>query len=230
MRLAFGQRLLAPYRFQSSTGSHTIGSTKYYHGRPGYGHSNRLQRRKVKSTQRKGPLAWYSHKLDTHPILTKSLSSAIIGGSGDILSQYIAARNENRSMDWDYVRTSRFGIMGIVLIGPVIHVWYGAVMRWFPGSSATAVVKRVAVDQLLFSPIFLPTFLSGLWLLEGKTAEQILQALQHTVPTAIVANWALWVPAQAINFRFVPGKYQVLFSNIAGFIWNTYLSYTAHSE
>ena len=224
MRLAPGQRWFAPLELG------TCLLRKHYHGRPGYGHSDRFQRRKVKTSKRTGPLVWYSRKLDTHPILTKSLSSAIIGGSGDILSQYIVARNANRSLDWDYVRTSRFAFMGIVLIGPVIHVWYGAVMRWFPGNSFSSIVRRVAVDQLLFSPLFLPTFLSGLWLLEGKSPDQVISGLQHTVPTAIVANWALWVPAQAINFRFIPGKYQVLFSNFVGFIWNAYLSYTAHSE
>ena len=50
---------------------------------------------------------------------------------------------------------------------------------------------------LLFSPIFLPMFRSGLWLLEGKGRDKLLPMLQHTLPTAIVANWALWIPAQA---------------------------------
>ena len=30
---------------------------------------------------------------------------------------------------------------------------------------------------------------------------------------------------QTINFRFVPTKYQVLYSNCVGFLWNIYLSY-----
>ena len=46
--------------------------------------------------------------------------------------------------------------------------------------------------------------------------------------TALVANWALWVPAQLVNFRYIPGKFQVLFSNVVALGWNAYLSFTAH--
>ena len=44
------------------------------------------------------------------------------------------------------------------------------------------------------------------------------------------ANWIVWVPAQLVNFRFVPGSMQVLFSNIMGLFWNAYLSHASHSE
>jgi hypothetical protein len=207
-------------------------SLRRYHDRPGYGHSARfVPKKKTNKTESgTGPLAWYSRKLDTHPILTKSITSGIIGGSGDAMSQYIEAKKEDRPFEWDIIRSSRFGFLGVVLIGPVIHFWYGAVMKWFPGNSVSVVAKRVALDQLFFSPLFLPTFLSGLWLLEGKDRDKLFPMLQHTIPTAIVANWALWVPAQIYNFRFVPGKYQALFSNFVGFIWNVYLSYTAHAD
>jgi len=107
-----------------------------------------------------------------------------------------------------------------------MHFWYGAVMRWFPGSSVSAVVKRVALDQFVCAPLVIPTFLTGLWIMEGKEMEEIWPSLQEQVPSTTVANWALWIPAQLINFRFVSGKYQVLFSNMVGFIWNVYLSYT----
>jgi len=176
------------------------------------------------------PLAWYSRKLDSHPITTKSISSAVITVLGDLLSQYIEAKHKKKRFDWDALRTSRFGLMGLALVGPVIHFWYGAVFRLFPGTNVTAVAKRVMIDQFAFAPIFLPTFMSGIWILEGKNMSELLLNLQRELPTAIVANWSLWIPAQIINFRFVPLKYQVLFSNFVGFIWNTYLSFTLNYE
>jgi hypothetical protein len=36
------------------------------------------------------------------------------------------------------------------------------------------------------------------------------------------------VPAQLLNFRFVPGNLQVLFANVVGLFWNSYLSYVSH--
>lgn len=187
--------------------------------------------RKLSSTKgAAGPLVWYSRKLDSHPILTKSISSGIVGGSGDILSQYIEARREGRPFHWDVVRTSRFGFLSLALVGPVMHHWFGALTRWFPGQSATVVAKRVLVDQLVCAPLFVTTFLSGLWVLEGNDVDKLLPTLQHQVPPTIVANWALWIPAQVINFRFVASKYQVLFSNGVGFVWNCYLSFTTHND
>lgn len=34
----------------------------------------------------------------------------------------------------------------------------------------------------------------------------------------------------AVNFRFVPTKYQVLYSNGVGFFWNIYLSFQSFKE
>jgi hypothetical protein len=175
-------------------------------------------------------ISWYSQKLDTHPIITKSLSSAIIAGSGDVLCQFVSSRKQNEKVLLDYSRALRFVALGAFLVGPVIHFWYGALMNIFPGNSSAAVIKRVFLDQFFFSPLFLPTFLSSLWLMEGQTLDRIQSQLSSTIPTSILANWLLWIPAQALNFKFIPGKYQVLFSNFAGFIWNAYLSYASHKD
>jgi Mpv17 / PMP22 family len=41
----------------------------------------------------------------------------------------------------------------------------------------------------------------------------------------LYVNWMIWIPAQGINFKYVPVKYRVLFSNIVAVTWNIYLSY-----
>ena len=50
--------------------------------------------------------------------------------------------------------------------------------------------------------------------------------LQETLPEVIPMNWAVWGPAQLINFRFVPQTYQVLFANMVSLFWNAYLSFS----
>jgi hypothetical protein len=176
-----------------------------------------------------GPFAWYSRKLDTHPLLTKAISCGFITQSGDLLSQFIqCTKSKDTMFQWDMPRTARMGLLGFALVAPIVHYWYGGLARVFPGSSAAVVAKRVLWDQALFSPLFLPTWLTSLWILEGQTSGDIFHMLKAEVPTALVANWALWVPSQIINFRFVPTKFQVLFSNFVALGWNAYLSFTAH--
>ena len=43
-------------------------------------------------------------------------------------------------------------------------------------------------------------------------------------------NWELWVPAQCLNFLLIPVPMQVLFANMVGLVWNTYLSIVAHGN
>eukprot|EP00562_Extubocellulus_spinifer_P028467 CAMPEP_0178658828 /NCGR_PEP_ID=MMETSP0698-20121128/26208_1 /TAXON_ID=265572 /ORGANISM="Extubocellulus spinifer, Strain CCMP396" /LENGTH=350 /DNA_ID=CAMNT_0020301261 /DNA_START=128 /DNA_END=1177 /DNA_ORIENTATION=+ len=129
------------------------------------------------------------------------------------------------TFDVDWHRTGRFGALGFALVAPVVHLWYGTLMVRFPGTSMKAVLKRTSFDQLFFAPIFLPTFMINLMMLEGRPFDEVLPKLGRDLPDALVTNWCLWCPAMLINFRFVPLKYQVLYSNMVGFVWNTYLSW-----
>lgn len=91
------------------------------------------------------------------------------------------------------------------------------------------VAKRLALDQLVFAPTFLSVFFSLLLTLEGE-ADKVPEKLAQDWWPAVKANWVVWVPAQLINFRFVPGSLQVLFSNVVGLFWNMYMSLVSHSE
>jgi Mpv17 / PMP22 family len=234
-------------------------------------------------------VAWYAEKLDTHPYLTKGITSGIIAASGDLLCQSISSslsttavnavfeegeentllqnrRDDRRSSaSWDVGRTLRFGLLGAVYVAPGCHGWYGALARWYPLSTTTRarhygpVVQRVAADQFLFTPVFLMGWLSLLWTLEWMmptvppvahltmpTTTETPPRLPpsndtHTVPSLLdwvrdkfgltdmvqilTANWLLWIPVQALNFSYIPTKFQVLVSNGVALLWNTYLSY-----
>mgnify|MGYP002785227833 CR=1 FL=1 len=123
------------------------------------------------------------------------------------------------------LRTGRFVLLGTLWVAPATHVWYQALAtRVVPGPrTRTKVVQRLLVDQLGFAPIFCCSFLTGLWMLEGRS--DIYQSLQATGPSVIQANWALWIPAQLVNFGMVPLNYQVLFGNVVALVWNVYLSW-----
>ena len=137
---------------------------------------------------------------------------------------------EPRNFDPDWYRTGRFGILGFFLVAPVVHIWYARLTKFIPGTNVGAVIKRTAVDQLCFAPLFLPTFMMNLMMLEGRPYAEAFPKLQKDLPGALVTNWCLWVPAMLVNFRFVPLKYQVLYSNMVGFVWNTYLSWKTQEE
>lgn len=94
--------------------------------------------------------------------------------------------------------------------------------------SRQAVAKRLALDQLGFAPTFLPIFFTALLTLEGDVAK-VPKKIEEEWWPAVKTNWVVWVPAQLLNFRFVPGNLQVLFSNVVGLFWNSYLSFISHT-
>jgi len=112
-----------------------------------------------------------------------------------------------------------------LLVGPTLHFWYGFLATKFPGQVAVQTIKRTFADQFIFAPVFLGVFISSLSILEG---ESFRKNLQDRWATTVVANWGLWIPVQALNFRFIPVMYQVLISNCTALAWNAYLSRSAH--
>lgn len=188
---------------------------------------------------------WYVEKLESHPITTKCVTSGIISGSGDIIGQYIVHKHQQEeeqestlltkgdshredggdSFTLDWKRTGRFAFLGFALIAPAVHNWYGLLLSSIPGQTTKSVLKRLFCDQILFAPLFLSTFMTSLMALEGKDLSNAPRVLERDLPSIIVSNWTLWIPAMFVNFKFVPLQWQVLCSNCVGLVWNIYLSW-----
>jgi len=268
-----------------------------------------------------GPLAAYNDLLLKHPILTKSVTSMCVVGGGDWVAQkFIEGRD---AIVWKRVAT--MGLVGLTLVGPTLHHWFGFLFRVLPGTGAKATIQKTLVDQLLFAPIFNPLFVGYLYLLEGESrgrgpakrsqafrgarrclclrlhgcndehyllavrncrdadchvtnnvtaehphlalpalstplatanarsqrlihiahfllllcccfscewlpgrSDQIVDFLKNDWFSVTVSNWKLWGPAQAINFMFVPARFQVLCANCTAVAWNCFLSWKSH--
>ncbi|GMI30434.1 hypothetical protein TeGR_g14069 [Tetraparma gracilis] len=187
------------------------------------------------SAARPGPLAWYMRKLESHPVLTKSLTSGVIAGSGDVFCQLLVHRNARPAAGGagfalDSRRAARFAFLGLALIGPVSHLWYGFVMRLLPGGGLRVNAQRVLLDQGLFANLFIPTMFTSSKLLEGHSLETAVRDLKASYFDIYTSNLLLWPAAMAFNFSMVPPQFQVLFSNAVGLVWNSYLSFMANDN
>jgi len=158
--------------------------------------------------------------LETHPFLTKSITSGVIAFLGDIGCQLLLNQFSDDFEAFSWKRSLKFAFLGTILVGPVLHyryIWdhdeiflayfiinvrYKLVSHLFPSSSSHSfpsfkiIFKRLLVgkrefifsnlflekshnlfqksifsygllDQGCISPIFLPTFLSCICLLDG---------------------------------------------------------------
>ena len=59
------------------------------------------------------------------------------------------------------------------LVGPTLHIWYSTVFKLVPGSGMINTLKRVALDQGCFAPLFITTFITANLLITGKTIEEV---------------------------------------------------------
>ena len=64
--------------------------------------------------------ARYVKLLDTKPLLTKSITSGVLVGGGDMIAQVFVEKNKS----YDFARTARFLTFGTVVVGPLMHGKY----------------------------------------------------------------------------------------------------------
>lgn len=158
-------------------------------------------------------------------IATKAVTAAALNALGDVLAQ--VAFGDGAPFDWK--RLGIFTLLGLGLIGPVLHVWYGSLSRLVTATGTLGALGRLSLDQLAFAPVFIGTILSAIMAMEGH-ADAIPAKLRSDLPTIVRSNWTLWVPFQFLNFRFVPVNLQVLAANVVALAWNTYMSYASHNS
>ena len=180
--------------------------------------------------------AWYSQKLDTNPIMTKCISALFVTGAGNVISQSLTidddddnekkvSEQQHTKIDWN--QAGRFALLNAVVAAPALHYWYNYLNRLVPGTTVLAVIKRVAWDEFVFAPLYLPVFLASLWAVEGSPLHTIPRMVYEEVPSILMAEWIMWIPTMALTFRYIPVKFQVLLINTVGIVWYTFLSYTA---
>ncbi|XP_037272506.2 mitochondrial inner membrane protein Mpv17 [Rhipicephalus microplus] len=171
--------------------------------------------------------AWslYTRVMHDHPVKTQLITTATVMLSGDLIAQKVLERRT----DIDVPRAARFFVMGVAFVGPALRVWYLALERIIgSGGGRAMVIKKVFLDQAVFTPVFLPSFLVTLGALQQRSWDSIKDTLRADYLPILKANYMLWPAAQLINFSLVPLNYRVPFASCVALVWNTYLAWKAN--
>lgn len=86
--------------------------------------------------------AAYTRALERHPLTTKVLTSTVLFGVGDFMSQKLEGKPA-----LDVPRLARMAAWGAIFT-PFAHVWYNQLDKLVPGSGATVVATKVVADQV----------------------------------------------------------------------------------
>lgn len=174
-------------------------------------------------------LHWYSHMLDISPVFTKCVSAGLVSGVGNIAAQrFMHTKEGDFAVDWP--QTGRFALLNVVFVAPALHYWYTWLARAIPGKAILPVSKRVFYDEFVFTPFYVPVLMGLWWGMEGVEPKRIPKMIKEEWLNIMLFDWAVYIPFQFFNFRYVPVKYQVLAINFMGVGWNCFVSWRAQTQ
>jgi protein Mpv17 len=161
----------------------------------------------------------YSDALDKNPITMKALTSLVGWFLGDLLAQVFIAGGPV-----DYKRLATLSFFGFIYHGPSGHYFYNWLDDKIPGTDATPVFTKVAIDQLFWCPIFMSVFFSYLGLVNGDSFATIGAKIKNDLFTACQGSWKVWPIVHLINFKFVSNKWRIPYINAVQIAFNMFLS------
>lgn len=180
----------------------------------------------------------WTYNLARRPILSKALSTAVIGLLGDLIAQVLGHRQALAAVPkgcpyrppfrFDSRRAAAVTALGFAFTGPALHGWYEALGRVFPGGGWAAVVSSVVADQSLFAPVVNGVYLFATGLMEGGAVRDVTAKVRTGLAGVWGKSVAVWLPAQVVNFGFVPVVWRVPYVNCVALMWTVLLSCMAH--
>lgn len=189
----------------------------------------------LKSLQRFRQVAWPKAKaiVDRNPLLANAVIYGGLYTLAEVSQQTIqqnvvkdtttscALARDTSSMAsrLDMSSVKRYAIMGTVCISPLLTKWYGWLDGRFPCTSTPVVVKKLFLDQFVFTPFVVVVFYVGMSYLEGKRGPKLFDELKEKGLQTFAMDCCFWIPASAINFIFVPAWLRVAFIGLSSFLW-----------
>jgi len=186
-------------------------------------------------------LSKYFQLLESKPYRTKIATAFVIFSVGDVSAQYYE-HNSGRGLvngkilttlpfEWDEYRTLRIVTFGVGVTS-WLHVWWGFLEKSIEKHIISAGTHRygnafvkVAIDQLVGSPLFNAFFFSSQSLLQGKTLETTLTDVKVRVPEMLKLHYCFWPWVHLVNFSLLPLHRRLLVHNIFTVGWIALLSY-----
>mmetsp|Transcript_15896 Transcript_15896/g.19896 ORF Transcript_15896/g.19896 Transcript_15896/m.19896 type:complete len:278 (-) Transcript_15896:375-1208(-) len=165
---------------------------------------------------------FYSKQLETNAYLTDVCTSVGIYSISNVVGQVTSDKKVDGGL------LSRFALVGF-LDGSFGYWWFPTVEEFFPGTTLVTTVEKMVADTAIYGTSFTVWFLFLVTALEKGlfTAEGIAQGVKRVkqdFSSVLFGGQFFWIPANGINYGYVPVDYRVLGGCVALLIYTLGLS------
>eukprot|EP00979_Chaetoceros_neogracilis_P002592 scaffold435_cov275-Chaetoceros_neogracile.AAC.44 len=204
-------------------------------------------------------MSLYVHFLKTHSLLTKTLTSGLVGIVGDVMAQLFEHRMSGGTKFFVDIRRI-FGIFFecAFLSAPLMHYAYDFLEYLVPihgidsdgeqhvaqdqaGSQKRnveslkrwgAAIFHVLSDIFLLGPFYVLFIMTSTSIFEGRIwslRTDLLSNFLSTFKTSVVVSLG-FMPFQVSAFRVLPTQFRLLYINMQDIIWSAAVSFAAHKS
>lgn len=182
--------------------------------------------------------AWYMACLEKTPVVTKSLTTAVIQFIGDYFAQIFEAYRirgvlGSRVQNYDLRRGLSLAADGMLLSGPLLHYAFDLMEKMLPtteGQASQAALLHVLANDYLVDTIYLGISFFFVAIAEGHIKE-LVSIFQKDFFATVKASWCtsvVLIPVEFICFRYLSVSFRVLAMNFVDIIWGAIVSFVAH--
>lgn len=194
--------------------------------------------------------AAYSAALVSNPLATRTCTAAVLALGGDALAQArhspepcagrVSSSRRVAKKRFDTRRAGAFVVSECLYRGFVQLPVFAWIIRTFSGKGLHAIIganiqlcatlERTLFSQLVVSPgVYYPMYFMLTGLLQGLSCKRSFARWRAQFPRLYGWNLLFWIPTHYVQFAFVPTRFKVPYTCLAGFVWNFILSAIAGS-
>ncbi|KAL0871777.1 hypothetical protein ABMA27_004270 [Loxostege sticticalis] len=162
-------------------------------------------------------VAWWQNSLRRRPVITNTIVYATFYTAAELSQQAFNKLYTPEKPDYDFASAARIVVAGSTVYPPTLYYWYRYLDRKFVGTAVKTVAKKVAAEQFIATPILLAAFYTLIAVLERK--DDMFEEFRAKYAKTLIANQAFWIPAQTVNFFFVPPHLRVVYVASVSFMW-----------
>lgn len=177
------------------------------------------------NSKKVGFIGWYLGKLDSRPILTKTVTTSLIYAAADLTAQMLSPSSGSGSLD--LIRTLRMAAYGLLILGPSQHLWFNFMSKTLPKRDVLTTLKKTFMGQAIYGPANAIVFFSYNAALQGESGDEIVARLKRDVLPTLRNGLLYWPICDFITYKFVPVHLQPLLNSTCAYLWTIYLTYMA---